>query len=129
MMGRTPLALLFLGTLGLLAEPLDQSLAAQALAGPQLDGARIGVAAQVRRSETPIPPTWRLDEEDRPALWKHLGVGFLGGAVVGFAVGRYLDWQHPCNDCFFNHTAGLVPVGAVAGLLTGGVVWAVRRAN
>lgn len=62
------------------------------------------------------------DDDEEPSLAKHLGVGFLAGAVAGLAVGLLID-KTADGDGMVPATLGTVPIGAAAGMLVGGIVW------
>lgn len=123
------LAATLAATVGLSASPLR----AQAQDGPRVTSARMAVAHD--RTASPIAEAaslpdatpLRAEGPDRPSLWRHVGVGALGGAVLGLALGLYADSN--CFDCTISGTVLSVPAGAVAGSLVGGIVWFVRTTD
>lgn len=117
------------GAVGLSASPVR----AQTQDGPRVTSARIAVA--LHRTASPIAETaplpdanpMRADAPNRPSLWRHIGVGALGGAVVGLAFGLYADSN--CFDCTISGTVLSVPAGVVVGSLVGGIVWFARTTD
>lgn len=74
--------------------------------------------------EAAVRGTSDIDEE--PSLVKHLGVGFLGGAVVGLAAGRMID-SRGCGEYTVPATVWGVPAGALAGAVVSTFVWMGKR--
>ena len=99
-----------------------------------------GPASPLFRAPGPTDGAWhprgtydRLAlERDQPSLWKHLVVGTLGGAALGYAVSS-VAYSLSCEGdaCAWAGLGVMVStgLGAGVGLLAGGAVYVWKRAR